>query len=164
MNRGRMLNSSSKVQPNLDNHMKTSLTILLLVVAANFSIAQSTSREEQAVLDLSRKKFDWLINKQYDSLTKLMDDRMQYLHSNGWTENKKEVVEDIRSGKLNYQKVTIKEASARVYPATAIVIGVGTFEGVNDGKPFSLELRYTEVYIKSGNQWRLASRHANRMP
>ncbi len=144
--------------------MRRSFALLLLCGLANLATAQTPSREEQFILDLSKKKFDWIINKQYDSLIKLMDDRIQFVHSNGWIQSKKDVLDDLHSGKLNYQKITIREASARLYNSSAIVLGLGAFEGINGDKPFSLELRYTEVYIKTGNQWKLASRHANRMP
>lgn len=144
--------------------MRRSFAFLLLCVLAHFTSAQTPTRDEQSILDLSRKKFDWIVGKQYDSLARVLDDRMLFVHSNGWTQNKKELIGDIQSGKLNYQKITIKESSARMYPSTAIVLGLGTFEGINDGKPFTLDLRYTEVYAKIGNQWKLASRHASRMP
>ncbi len=134
------------------------------LIQCGASYAQTVSREEQLVLDLSRKKFDWLISKQYDSLNNFMDDRIQYIHSNGWTQGKKEIIEDLKSGKLNYQKVTLKETKIRIYGESAVVTGLGTFEGITDGKPFAMDLRFTEVYIKSGTHWKLASRHANRMP
>ena len=144
--------------------MKKQILFLVLCIITATTFAQTSSREEKAILDLSKKKFDWLIAKQSDSLEYLLDDRAQYIHSSGWIQNKKEVVEDLASGRLNYNKVTIKEASARLYNTTAIVTGLGTLEGINDGKPFSLDLRYTEVYIKNGNHWKLVLRHANRMP
>ena len=144
--------------------MKKLIFSVVLMTWSALALAQTSSRQEQFILDLSKKKFDWLINKQYDSLSTLLDDKVQYIHSSGWTQNKKEVIDDIKSGKLNYQNVTIKESQARLYTASAIVTGLGTFEGVRDDTPFSLELRYTEVYVKSGNRWKLVSRHANRMP
>ena len=142
---------------------KPILSVVLLMLATP-ALAQTPSLQEQYVLDLSRKKFDWLISKQYDSLTVLLDDKVQYIHSNGWVQNKKEIIDDCKSGKLSYQNVTIKEAQARLYTTTAIVSGLGSFAGVRDGTPFSIELRYSEVYVKTGNRWKLVSRHANRMP
>ena len=138
--------------------------LLLLLFVLLSSLASGQSASEKFVLDLSKKKFDWLIGKQYDSLEQALDDRVQYIHSNGWIQNKKEVIDDSKSGKLVYLKVTIKEASARVYDKSAVVTGLGTFEGINTGNPFSIELRYTEVYVKTGSRWKLASRHSNRMP
>lgn len=138
--------------------------LLALLLLSGLGAAQTVSREEQYVLDLSRRKFDWLISRQYDSLNKLMDERILYIHSNGWTQTKKEVIEDLQSGKLNYQKVTLKETKVRMYGTSAIVTGLGTFEGITDGKSFAMDLRFTEVYLKNGSHWMLASRHANRMP
>ena len=126
--------------------------------------AQIPSHEEQFILDLSKKKFDWLIGKDYDSLSILLDDKIQYIHSNGWIQNKGEILDDLRTGKLVYKGVTIKESTARLYATTALATGLGTFEGVTEGKPFLMDLRYTEVYIKSNNHWRLVSRHSNKMP
>jgi hypothetical protein len=137
--------------------------IIVLLTLAFGAHAQST-RVEQSILDLSKKKFEWLINKQYDSLLVLLDDKLQYVHSNGWVENKQEVIDDLKNGKLTYQKVTVKESSVRLYEKTAIVNGLGTFEGIGNGNAFSMDLRYTEVYVRTGNRWKLASRHSNRMP
>ena len=134
-------------------------SILCLVCMAGQ--AQSA---EQAVLDLSKNKFGWMIRMKYDSLEPVLDDRLMYVHSSGWTENKQELIQDIKSGKLRYTDVQILESSVRVYPAAAIVIGKGKFKAVVDGTPAELNLAYTEVYILKNNKWLLASRHSNRLP
>ena len=114
--------------------------------------------------DLSRRKFIWLIRKETDSLARTLDDRLEYVHSNGWVQTKKDVLDDMKSGKLIYQVVTVKESKVRLYGQSAIVSGLGTFEGINSGTTFKLDLRYTEVYVRSAEGWKLASRHSNRMP
>lgn len=141
--------------------MKCWIVIGLLFVAGP---AFSQTAEEQQVLDLSRRKFDWLIQGTADSLDALLDERVEYVHSNGWVQTRADVLNDMKSRKLVYQRVTIKAASARLYGQAAVVTGLGTFEGVNSGTPFKLDLRYTEVYVLSGKRWKLASRHSNRMP
>lgn len=133
-----------------------------LLFTAGPSFSQST--EEQQVLDLSRRKFDWLTQGIVDSLEALLDERVEYVHSNGWVQTRADVLSDMKSRKLVYQRVTIKEASARRYGQAAVVTGLGTFEGVNSGTAFKLDLRYTEVYVLSGTRWKLVSRHSNRMP
>ncbi len=141
--------------------MRVLFTVCLLYMLVFSVSAQINS--EKTVLELSEKKFDWLINKQYDSLAMVLDDKLQYIHSNGWIQTKDEVIGDIKSKKLIYQKVEIKESKARLYGNTAIVTGIGKFEGTGEN-PFTINLCYTEVYVKSGNRWKLASRHANKMP
>ena len=69
----------------------------------------------------------------------------------------------MKSGKLNYLKVNVTEAKARIYKNTAIVNGKGVFNVMLEGKPVEINLLYTEVYINKKNNWQLASRHANKM-
>lgn len=126
--------------------------------------AFSQTAEEKAISELSHKKFNWLIRKEADSLNRVLDERVMYVHSNGWVQSKKEMLDDMKSGKLIYQAITVKESTVRIYGQSAIVTGLGTFEGINSGTAFKLEMRYTEVYVKTAEGWKLASRHSNRMP
>ena len=145
--------------------MKQFLLLLFAVAAVN-SFAQKTKEEsatEKFVLKLHENKFRWMVSKQLDSLNAILDERVQYVHSNGWTENKREIIEDIRNGKLTMKSVKVTEASARVYKGFVIVNGKGVFNVVMDGNPIDISLLYTEVYAKRQNGWLLVSRHANRM-
>lgn len=132
--------------------------LLLVCVEAGAQLA------EQAVLDLSKKKFGWMIRLRYDSLEAVLDERLMFVHSNGWSETKQEFIQDIKNGKLRYTNIQISESSVRVYPSTAIVTGKGKFNVILDGNPLELNLFYTEVYILKKDQWLLASRHSNRLP
>ena len=145
--------------------MKYFLFFLLLVTAIS-ATAQKTKEEsatEKFVLKLHETKFRWMVNKRLDSLANILDERLQYVHSNGWIENKKEVIEDIRSGKLTMTKIVVSEAQARVYKGFVIVNGKGIFSVIMDGKPLDISLLYTEVYAKRQNGWLLVSRHANKL-
>ncbi len=113
---------------------------------------------------LSKKKFDWMIHKKVDSLGLVLDSDLRYVHSNGWSETKQEVLDDLLSGKLNYIAIDIHTAQVRFYEQTAIVNGTGKFQVTMNGNPLTIELGYTEVYVKRQGKWLLASRHANRMP
>jgi hypothetical protein len=145
--------------------MKRFGSVILLAVAALISDAVSAqSKTEQRVLALSRQKFDWLIRKQRDSLNLLLDDRLMYIHSNGWRQSKQDVFDDMESGKLIYKQIVLKEAQVRLYKNTAVVTGTGRFMGSREENEFDLPLSYTEVYVKKGNRWLLVSRHANRLP
>ena len=138
----------------------------LLLTAAGTATAQKTKEEsatEKYVLKLHETKFRWMVNKRLDSLATILDERVQYIHSNGWIQNKKEVIEDIRSGKLTMTKIVVSEAQARVYKGFVIVNGKGIFSVIMDGKPLDISLLYTEVYAKRQNGWLLVSRHANKL-
>lgn len=139
--------------------MKKILLLLLLIVGTQ---AFSQTPETEKVNQLHKKKFEWLINKNYDSLNWVMDEQIKFIHSNGWVQSKTEVIEDIKSGKLNYTGVIVQESSVILFnKKSAVVTGKGTFKGLMpDKSEFNIKLLYTEVYVKSKKQWRLVSRHA----
>lgn len=124
----------------------------------------SAQSSDQVVLDLSKKKFGWMIRMKLDSLEAILDERLMFVHSNGWSETKQEMIHDIKSGKLRYTNIQISESSVRVYEQTAIVNGKGKFSVMLDGNPLEINLSYTEVYVLKNAKWLLASRHSNRMP
>ncbi len=142
---------------------------LFLVIGFSISglvSAQKTNQEsatEKFILKLHEKKFNWMVNKKLDSLNAILDERIVYVHSNGWIQNKKEVIEDLKNGKLVMNRVTITEAAARVYKGFVIVNGKGVFNVIVDGNTVDVQLLYTEVYAKRENGWLLVSRHANRI-
>lgn len=104
-----------------------------------------------------------MVAMQYDSLEPVLDERMVFIHSNGWSETKNDFMEDIKSGKLRYNSITVTEASARVFAGSAVVIGRGKFTVKLDGKDMEFDLKYTEFYVQRNGRWLLVSRHANRM-
>lgn len=141
--------------------MKTIILLLALTGVCQSLLAQTAS--ERALLDLHQRKFKWLSSKQYDSLNQVLDERLQYIHSNGWMETKQQVIDDLKSGKLNYVNIEVKEAIARVYGNTGVVTGKGLFSVQMDGKPLEISLYYTEVYVLEMKHWKLVSRHACRL-
>ncbi|MBX2967308.1 MAG: nuclear transport factor 2 family protein [Cyclobacteriaceae bacterium] len=141
-----------------------SVYIVYALIVFNLSHTFAQSKEEQTVFNLSKKKFNWQVNKQLDSLDAILDERALYIHSNGWAETKQEALDNLQSGKLVYKNIEIKEANVRLYSGTAIVTGKGSFSGTVNGTDFDIELSYTEVYVQKKNKWLLVSRHANRMP
>jgi Domain of unknown function (DUF4440) len=145
--------------------MRTTFSFLLVFIWS-VSFAQASKDEsatEQFVLKLHQKKFQWMIKKQLDSLKNILDERVVYVHSNGWVENKQEILDDLKSGKLIMNSVTVKEAKARVYKGAVIVNGSGLFNVVVDGNAVEINLLYTEVYVRKKEGWLLVSRHANRL-
>jgi predicted HAD superfamily phosphohydrolase YqeG len=144
--------------------MKKLVWIVFLILNTCCTYAQiDESTKEKTILQLHEVKFEWLVKKQYDSLQSVLDERLVYIHSNGWTESKDDIIADLKSGKLNYLGVKVTESKARIFKGTGIVTGKGIFNVVMDGKPVELQLMYTEVYQEKNKGWKLISRHANKI-
>ncbi len=138
--------------------------ILLVILFMGGTQAFGQNPEAEKVNQLHKKKFDWLINKKYDSLNWLLDEQAKYIHSNGWIQSKAEVIDDLKSGKLNYTSVIIEESSVSYFDKSAVVTGKGFFKGLmTDNTEFTIHLLYTEVYVKQKKQWKLVSRQATKI-
>ncbi len=135
------------------------LVFVLLIVATP---AWSQTPLAEKLNELHKQKFDWMIAKNYDSLNWVTDETLKFIHSNGWIQSKKEFIEDLKTDRLNYTSIIIRESSVSVYQdRCAVITGQGTFRGLMpDKSEFVVNLLYTEVYMKSKKQWRLVSRHA----
>lgn len=133
------------------------LSFVLLV-----SCVLGQSKQEQEVLQLSHAKFKWLVAKKVDSLQSFLDERLTYIHSNGWVQTKKELIDDLLSGKLTYDKIEVAKDSIRIYPKSAVVTGRGKFTATMGGVTNTYDLTYSETYVLQKREWKLASRHASR--
>ncbi len=142
--------------------MKLRLAGFFFTLFSISGFSQSVN-EESKVLNLSASKFSWMINHNYDSLDFILHDHVTYVHSNGWSQTKKEVIEDLRSGKLVMKAVVVQSSAVRIFNQTAIVNGQGKFTGVINGVAFSSDLVYSEGYIKENGMWFLVSRLATKV-
>lgn len=140
------------------------MLLVFIAFAADMSTFAQQSNTEKYVLALHESKFRWMCTLQLDSLAAVLDDRLMYIHSSGWTESKTDLLDDLKSGKLVMKNVVVNESSARYYKDnTVIVTGKGIFSVMADNKPVDINVYYTEVYIKKKNSWLLASRHASKL-
>jgi hypothetical protein len=140
---------------------KLSIVIFIFIGCGFTLFAQS--KQEREVLQLSMTKFNWLVNKKIDSLKMVCDDRLTYIHSNGWVQSKKELIDDLISGKLTYESIKVSEASVRMYAKSAVVTGKGKFVAAINGSSNTYDLSYTETYVLQKREWKLVSRHASRI-
>jgi stalled ribosome rescue protein Dom34 len=137
-------------------------TPLVLVILLSGFVATAQSKQEQVVLQLSHAKFKWLVQKKIDSLKVVLDDRLTYIHSNGWMQTKNELIADLISGKLTYESIEVDQDSIRIYPKSAVVTGRGKFVATLNGSTNTFDLTYTETYVLQKREWKLVSRHASR--
>lgn len=142
---------------------KTITGALLLVLTSVLSYAQAPggrtstpSKAEQEVLDLSKKKWDWMADKNADSLAVLFDDKSVFVHMGGsW--GKAQEVNIIKSGGIHYKKADIHSASVNIIDNTAILLNNITLLAVVGGNEVTNPFIVTEVYIRENKRWKLGS-------
>lgn len=139
--------------------------VALCVVLAGMSCARQSSVDPPAVIsanaeaeiiDLSRKKWRWMSERNLDSLAALFHEQAVFVHMGG-TMSRSQELDVIRSGGIHYKNAEIQATSVRFAGTTAIVLNTIRLVAVVGGNEVTNPFEVTEVYVPQGRSWRLAS-------
>ena len=111
---------------------------------------------EQEVINLSKEKWDWMSERNIDSLDALFHEKSVFVHMGGaW--GKEREMEIIKSGGIHYKQADIHEVSVKIIGATAILLNRITLLAVVGGNEVTNPFMVTEVYVQQDGSWKLAS-------
>ena len=116
----------------------------------------SSVKEEQELLDLSKTKWDWMADKNVESLKELFAENCVFVHMGGsW--GKTQELNTIRDGFIWYKKAEVYGASVNVFGNTAILLNDIDLLAVVGGKEVVHAFMVTEVYLKENGKWKMGS-------
>lgn len=115
-----------------------SLLALLLVTAAS---AQS----EKEIIDISTKKWQWMANKNVDSLNVLFHSKSDFVHMGG-TWGKERELDIIKGGFIWYKKAEVYSNAVKFFDNTAVLLSDIDLIAVVGGNDAINSFMVTEVY------------------
>lgn len=131
------------------------LACLMLLSAGKYLWAQTTT-QEQEIIELSKTKWQWMAEKNTEALDALFHEQSVFVHMGGsW--GKQPEIDVIKSGNIWYKKADIHEVSVNIIDQTAILLNRIDLLAVVGGNEVTNPFIVTEVYTKSGKDWKLAS-------
>jgi len=120
------------------------------------SATAGTTKEEQALLDLSKTKWKWMADKNVTALNGLFDKNCVFVHMGGsW--GKDQELNTIKGGMIWYKKAEVYGASVNIFGNTAILLNDIDLLAVVGGNEVTHAFMVTEVYIKQNNKWKMGS-------
>jgi len=117
--------------------------------------ATSHTPEEQQVINLSKQKWDWMADKNVDSLKKLFDDKAMFVHMGG-TWGKTQELTTIESGGIWYKKAAVYAVEVNIFGNSAVLLNDIDLQAVVGGHEVTNAFMVTEVYIKENGHWKMA--------
>lgn len=134
---------------------KSILALFLLIMSSQWIFAQN-STFEQEIINLSETKWQWMADKNADTLAKLFHEKAVFVHMGGsW--GKEQELNIIKGGGIWYKKADIHEVSVNIIDNTAILLNRITLLAVVGGNEVTNPFQVTEVYIKENGIWKLGS-------
>lgn len=147
------------IKTRLKSFVAASLLIAgTTLIAPQITFAQTTetttSKVDQALIQLSKDKWVWMADKNVDKLAVLFHDKSKFVHMSG-TWKKDEELDIIKTGRIWYKKVDVHDVAVEVIDDTAVMWSRITLAAMVRGNEALNEFTVTEVYKKQGNDWKL---------
>lgn len=140
------------------------LGLVLFIAGVQLSHAQanlpgaagSPAKQEKEILDLSKAKWEWMAEKNIESLNGLFNEKSVFVHMGGsW--GKARELEVIKGGGIWYKKAEVYSAAVNLIGNTAIVLNDIDLLAVVGGNEVVNPFMVTEVYIKENGKWQMGS-------
>lgn len=135
--------------------------LFLTIMSAQWSFAQnfpamSDSTTQRDIITLSKAKWQWMADKNVDTLDNLFHEKAMFVHMGGsW--GKEQELNIIKSGGIWYKKADIQEVSVEIIDNTAILLNKIVLLAVVGGNEVTNPFEVTEIYVKQNGAWKLAS-------
>ena len=140
--------------------MKVLLTIGLLFISL-FVFGQPDSiRLKETMQKLDKA----LLQKDEVVLKTVLNQDLNFGHSNGWIQTKSDVLNDFKTGKLVYNKIeNNSSAILSINKKWATVKSNTNAEGTVNGTAFKLTLHVMQVWMKTKQGWQLVARQSTKI-
>jgi hypothetical protein len=136
--------------------IKTLGLILFIMSAYSSHAQQNNTPEQQELINLSKQKWEWMANKNVDSLNVLFAEKSMFVHMGGsW--GKTQELATIKSGGIWYKKAEVYSDIVNIFGNTAILLNDIDLQAVVGGNVVVNPFMVTEVYIMDNGKWTMGS-------
>lgn len=135
--------------------MKT-IIYLFIFLSAYATTAQQENYIEEQVKGLNKA----LLDKDSITLDLLLHNELIYGHSNGWEENKMELIRNNQSGLLVYLSIETDSLNYTQIGKTVRAKHNAMIRGLLGEKTFHIKLKVWQIWLKENSNWKLWARQA----
>jgi hypothetical protein len=142
----------------------TMMSGAFLTFPATADEKRATAAHEAALRAAELARFEANVSADAKMLDALLDDDLEYVHSNGDVDGKRSFIESLTSGRRDYAATRADIESIRVLGDVAIIRGKAKVTVVDEGTSRDLHLGYTDVWVLRDGKWKMTAWRSARMP
>jgi ketosteroid isomerase-like protein len=123
-------------------------------------------RDAERVATLRKLNLEWMNaypKRDIEFLDRYMSDDYVGTFPDGTVHDKKSEIEAVVSGTVAITEMTPREMNVRVYGDSAVITGQSTIKARVNGQHISNEFRFTDVWIRFGEEWRAVASQVTRI-
>src|SRR5882757_5798129 len=137
------------------------ILVLALAVALPHAIARADHQGSASPLNnaieeikaLEEARNQAVLHGDVAALDRMTSDDYTFITLRGELRTKADILKGFSSGSFHYESRQISDLKVRVYGDTAVVTGRSVQKGMENGKDYSGDYRFTRVYVKENGHW-----------
>jgi hypothetical protein len=139
---------------------------VLFAVATMMSVASFAKDDIREVLLRSAEQARFVAQVDADAriLDKLLDDDLEYVHSNGELDSKKSFIDSLTSGTRDYVSSVATIETVRFFGDVGVIRGKVKVTVASNGKSQDLHIGYTDVWLWKNGSWKMTAWRSARLP
>src|SRR5215510_14804800 len=106
---------------------------------------------------LEDRRYQALIDSDFETLDKLLGDDLIYTHSSGQSDTRVEYIGLCKKGVFQYRAIERPIENIQVYGTTVVVTGHAKMDVFIEGNAKLLNSRYTNVWVKEARRWQMVA-------
>jgi ketosteroid isomerase-like protein len=132
--------------------------------ACTAAVAVDKSSDVATLTQLSDAWDQAIVRKDEKAIADNMASDFRMIDGYGELSDKAAFVRDIVDPKLTINPYTVEEFSVRIYGDVALLSGRSHMTGTHDGKPFTSNYRYIDIYARTKGTWKIVSVQITKFP
>jgi uncharacterized protein DUF4440 len=110
-------------------------------------------------------RFEAQVNADAKALERLLDDGLEYTHSNGDLDTKKSFIDSLTSGTRDYISSVPTLETVRIFGDVGVIRGKAKVTvGGKDRQPQDLHIGYTDIWVWKDGRWQMTAWRSARLP
>lgn len=140
--------------------MKVASLVIVALLAQNAVAAPAD--DEREIRKVEAALCDALRSGDAAAIARLEDETYTLTNSKSEVTTRADDIADAKKG-VRYDEFRNHEQTVRLYGDAAIVLGITSVKGTSGGKPFAVDFRFTDTYVRRADGWKIAASHATRI-
>ncbi len=107
------------------------------------------------VLAAHEKRRVATLNENVSVLDSLMMDDLTFMHPNAVVDTKTQFLNSLSNQSVQFTGLTDEDLNLRVHGTTGVVSGIVRVQVIASGTPVDIRVRFTELWVKDTDRWRM---------
>ncbi len=133
------------------------VALFLMTAAMSGACLAKDNAREGAVRSAEAARFAANVSADARVLGQLLDDGLEYTHSNGDLDSKASFIESLTSGKRDYVSIEHHIESLRIFGDVALIRGTAEVTVISNGKSNDLKIGYSDAWLWKDKRWQMTA-------